>query len=104
MAPRYAKTYIGEFLRILNPEGILTFDLPSHSKGLFLFKHKIANIVPYSLLQTLFKAVLHRPAMYMYPIKKQELFNYLEGKARIIGAEECPEWKEWFVYRYYIAK
>jgi hypothetical protein len=56
------------------------------------------------LLQALFKAILHRPAMYMYPIKKQELFSYLEGKARIIEAEACPEWKEWFVYRYYIGK
>lgn len=105
MKPVYSRKYIQEFLRILSPDGVLIFQLPSQQ--IVNVVQNIANI----LRQFLYNFKLYRqlrygnrPLMEMYGIKKQEVVSFLEqcgGKLIDIQPAEVPGWES---YRYCVVK
>ena len=100
MPARFAKQYIREFLRVLNPAGMLLFQLPSHRKG------KLARLG--SLAQKIFDPVLDpiSPRVVMRGIDKQEVIRLLTaqgGEVLDIAADQSagPEWES---FRYLVKK
>lgn len=105
--PRYSKKYIQEYLRILNPNGLLIFQLPSGRRGKTRFiRLAIAGIL-YRLNRMIGARCLRLlPKMEMYGIKQQKVVEFLNGNGAIIvdvvqdqGAG--PNWTSW---RYCVAK
>ena len=100
MPGRFAKKYIGEFLRVLSPDGLLLFQLPSRRAG------SLARVR--SLAHELFDPLLHpiRPRVVMRGIPQQEVVQLLAehgGEVLDIAADESagPEWES---YRYLVRK
>ena len=91
MAPKYAKRYIHEFVRLLKPDGLCLFQLPSRSrldrenKSLFQKVSKFLGIPPslhrrILLLSNRLKwSILRRPIMEMYGIPSQEVIACIES-------------------------
>ena len=107
MKPEYAKSYIKEFLRLLKPEGVLIFQLPSRNLGpprhrestieavpapetpsIFIwFKQNFKRNVPEVLWRWYvdLKDPVQQPVMQMYGIERTEVEVFLRGNgARII--------------------
>lgn len=106
MEPKYAKNYIREFIRILKPNGLLIFQLPSEQVS-FKLKLFIKQIIP----NTIFKTYLQirykdKPVMEMYGIKREELVKFLEGnKAIIIDIiEDNNAGENWISFTYFVTK
>jgi 2-polyprenyl-3-methyl-5-hydroxy-6-metoxy-1,4-benzoquinol methylase len=100
MPARYAKKYIAEFLRVLNRDGLLLFQLPSRRAG------SLARVR--SLAHELFDPMLHpiRPRVVMRGIPQREVVQLLAGhggEILDIAADESagPEWES---YRYLVTK
>ena len=100
MPARFAKKYIAEFLRVLSPDGLLLFQLPSRRAG------SLARVR--SLAHELFDPLLHpiRPHVVMRGIPQQEVVQLLAehgGEVMDIAADESagPEWES---YRYLARK
>jgi hypothetical protein len=93
--PIYSKNYLREFLRVLNPEGILVFQLPS----------QLVN-------QTTSSRISQRPfdpdnpIMEMHGVKKEEVLNLLrhEGGSVIHLETDTSLGSEWESFRYYVRK
>jgi len=100
MPARFARQYIAEFLRVLNPDGLLLFQLPSRRRG------KLARVR--SLSHELFGSVLHpiQPRVVMRGIPKQEVVRLLTqhgGEVLDIASDESagPTWES---FRYLVKK
>jgi len=91
MPPRYIKCYLREFLRLLSPDGVLLFQLPSQRSG------KFASIR--SLPRRLYHHVLYpsSPFMDMRGIRKDNVVHWLTkhgGKILDLIPDRSggPEW------------
>jgi 2-polyprenyl-3-methyl-5-hydroxy-6-metoxy-1,4-benzoquinol methylase len=100
MPARFARQYIAEFLRVLNPHGLLLFQLPSRRQG------KLARVR--SLANELFGPVLHpiQPRVVMRGIPKQEVIRLLTqhgGEVLDIAIDHSagPTWES---FRYLVKK
>jgi 2-polyprenyl-3-methyl-5-hydroxy-6-metoxy-1,4-benzoquinol methylase len=100
MPVRFARQYIVEFLRVLNPNGLLLFQLPSRRQG------KLARVR--SLAHELFGPMLHpiQPHVVMRGIPKQEVIRLLTehgGEILDIACDQSagPTWES---YRYLVMK
>ena len=63
--PRYSHKYLAEFLRILKPEGVLVFQLPSHATPEYLRKQKLKRFMPTGLLR------MYRKWRHKMPVGKE---------------------------------
>lgn len=114
MKPKYIRNYIKEFLRLLNGNGILIFQLPSERiRSDRIISEIFRHIVPASLLDRVFymriylKSLITKgPAMEMYSIKKEELINFLEeNKAKVVDIKKDPmHHGRWESYVYFVMK
>jgi len=107
--PKISKKYIREFLRILNPGGVLIFQLPApfkindfknfNFKNLFTF---FAQYTPRWLLDLLHPLVHFD----MYGIEKKQIIKLLENNgAKIIDIkEDYSASQKWRGYRYFVKK
>jgi 2-polyprenyl-3-methyl-5-hydroxy-6-metoxy-1,4-benzoquinol methylase len=100
MPPHFAKRYILEFLRVVDPDGLLLFQLPSRRKGDFARVRSVAH--------QLFDPVLHpiRPRVVMRGILKQEVVQLLTahgGEVLDVASDQSagPEWES---FRYLVKK
>ena len=100
MPARFAKRYIAEFLRVLNPDGILLFQVPSRRKGNLPRLRSLAHEV--------FGPLLHpiAPRVVMRGIPKQEVVTLLtEHGGEILDiAEDQSAGPTWESYRYLVTK
>jgi ubiquinone/menaquinone biosynthesis C-methylase UbiE len=102
MEPVYAKRYIGEFLRLLRPGGVLVFQLPSKRIG---HRHR-------TLLKAAFPGVVrlyHRwkhgeaPVMEMYATPRRDMVSFLESKrAPVLGIREIRPSDDWLTLQYLV--
>jgi ubiquinone/menaquinone biosynthesis C-methylase UbiE len=109
MPPRYSKKYIKEFLRLLFPEGLLVFQLPSHfadpSKVLHL-KRRIRHLAPTPVLR-LYRRARRLPGVEMYGIPQEQLIRFLEQQGgRVLDVQQDPAGGggEWLSFRYWVTK
>ena len=111
--PRYSKSYLKEFLRILAPHGLLIFQQPSErilrarapSKRL---KQSIEFVTPKILLDFYRKAkfeISKQQKMEMYGIKQEELQESLEENgAKIVDIVQGQSAPGWISFRYCVTK
>ena len=107
MKPNISKNYIKEFLRILCPNGLLIFQLPSQLRVINL-STLILRICPKTLLDLTYRKVKYRnqPRMEMYRIKRKHVVRLLKlNGAKIVDIIEYQSAGTWWVsYRYCVTK
>lgn len=112
MEPRYARRYIREFFRVLSPEGIMIFQIPSRRAGGAVAgpsraRQIIRSLVPSRLLSWYHRARYGKNAFIeMYGIPRREIAKLLVScGAEIIGVEENRDaGDDWESFRYYARK
>lgn len=109
MEPRYSKKYIKEFTRILAPDGILVFQLPSESSRALRVLKLIKKILPPVLLDSYRKLRWGRSAvaeMETYGVKKEEVVALLEqhGVKILDIVQDHHVTASWVSFRYYVKK
>jgi 2-polyprenyl-3-methyl-5-hydroxy-6-metoxy-1,4-benzoquinol methylase len=128
MKPEYAKSYIKEFLRVLKPEGVLIFQLPSRNLGTPRHRESTIEAVPSPETPSIFvtfkqnfkrnvpevlwrwyvdlKYPVQQPVMQMYGIERSEVESSLKGNgARIVDVvrDGCAG-DTWEGFRYCVTK
>jgi ubiquinone/menaquinone biosynthesis C-methylase UbiE len=100
MPARFAKRYIAEFLRVLNPDGMLLFQVPSRRKGNLPRLRTQAHELFGSLLQPIV------PRVVMRGIQKQEVVTLLtqHGGEILDIADDQSAGPTWESYRYLVQK
>lgn len=100
MPARFAKRYIAEFLRVLNPAGMLVFQVPSRRKGKLPKLRTQAHELFGPLLQPI------APHVVMRGIPKQEVIRVLgEHGGEILDiADDQSAGPTWESYRYLVQK
>ncbi len=77
MAPRYTKQYLVEFLRILAPQGLLLFQIPSRPRALRL---RIKQWIPQALLNQFYRLKYRdAPVMEMHGVPKDDVTSLVEA-------------------------
>lgn len=114
MKPKYSKNYIREFLRILVPDGVLIFHLPSERiKSNATFKKILRHVVPARLLESAFYWRIHlksmldkEPRMDVYSIEKREIVSLLkENGTKIVDIrQDQNNGSSWVSLRYCVMK
>ena len=104
MEPRFMKNYLSEFARILKPNGLLVFQLPSEAKVSILKLNKFLPSLLY--LYRKLKYGFSTPIMEMYYINKKELVPFMQQHgAMLVDAvpyeSAGPEWES---FRYCFRK
>ncbi len=108
--PRYAKDYIKEFLRVLLPQGLLVFQLPSHPA--MTLKGLVIRMTPAPLLDIIraggLKALIlyckdrNQPRLQMHGIRRNEVVAFLkEHGANVVDIQPNQNaGKGWISYQY----
>jgi len=114
MQPKYIRAYLTEFIRILNSNGVLVFQLPGERlRGNSIGKRIIRNLVPESWIDALFHwqirwqaFLLGQPVMEMYGIPREKVIGHLHSiNAVVLHSHQLPlEQSVWQSYRYYVMK
>lgn len=111
MEPKYAKSYLREFMRVLSRGGVLYFGIPDRRKGLTnygmvkvrayecLAGHRHA----YSLYRTL-RRPPKVPSMEMHGIARTEVKSLMESAGGKVEFIENDSSNNWLSYRYCIRK
>lgn len=113
MEPRYAKQYIREFIRVLSPQGLLVFQLPSILEGaapptekiMLKIKRGMGKVIRSAVPATLLQLIHMEPISECYGIEQEELKHFLKsngGKIVDITHDTCTP--GWISYRYCVAK
>ncbi|MCO6450144.1 MAG: class I SAM-dependent methyltransferase [Caldilineales bacterium] len=103
MPPRYSQAYIGEFLRILAPGGILVFQIPSTARRL---RNRLTQPLrptrPFRWLQKIRHG--DQPVMDMYGIPKDEVLRLVQtrgGTVLDVQADSSAD-AMWHSFRYLV--
>lgn len=102
MEPVYAKRYIGEFLRILRPGGVLVFQLPSERIG---HRHRGLLKAAFPGMTRLYRRWKHgqAPIMEMYATPRRDMVSFLESKqAPVLGVREILPPDDWLTLQYLV--
>ncbi len=104
--PRLTRSYLAEFLRLLAPDGLLMFHLPSHRRRPAVARWLPGNLYP--RLARLAWAAAHpgRPVVPMYGVRPKTVKAWIEGSGgRVLAAEPRDSaGPEWVSFRYSVAK
>ncbi len=105
MPPRFAAAYIGEFLRVLKPDGILLFQIPSQPRQ--WWRRLVQPLKP-TRLWRLYQRLRYgeAPVMAMYGIPRHRVEQLLRrhgGYLLDVTADESAD-VHWTSYRYCVGK
>jgi ubiquinone/menaquinone biosynthesis C-methylase UbiE len=93
--PRYAKSYIREFLRVTCPQGLLVFQIPSQARTLHLERLKF-------LVANTRRRVIGQPIMHMFSIPRNEVASLVQQAGGelvdIVARQACGDGWESFDY------
>lgn len=110
MEPQYSKNYMKEFLRILVPDGLLIFQLPSKKKATSTItkKQTIKKIIPRIILNVYCK-VKYGGVMEGYGMKREDVVEFLrQNGAKVADIQTCPpaigSTGNWVNFRYCVTK
>ncbi len=104
IAPRYSEKYIKEFLRILAPQGLLVFQIPSKPQNI---RQKIKQILPQSVLKWFYKMKYHgKPVMEIHGIPQENVIQLLnEQRGTILDIREDKRaFNEWSSFQYCVTR
>ena len=105
MKPKYSKSYIKEFLRILKPHGLLIFQIPSEPSRTIigLIIHYIPSIF-YDIIVKM--KYINRPLMDIYWIRKEDIIKFInQNGGEILSIEENQRAGKHFIsYNYFVRK
>ncbi len=87
--PAYAKKYVAEFIRVLKPEGILCFQLPTKRRS--VVKHIAFRITPFFVLRILMKLLRKNPTR-MHGQSKKKVVEFIESEGGVVIETES-NWK-----------
>jgi 2-polyprenyl-3-methyl-5-hydroxy-6-metoxy-1,4-benzoquinol methylase len=111
MEPQYAGKYIREFVRVLTPEGVLLFQIPSRQLKFYpqapSLRTKIKRFLPPSLLN-LYRRIKHffKPVLEMHGISKEKVVSILtQSGAQVLNIKEntAPD-RSWESFMYLATK
>ncbi len=104
--PRLTRSYLAEFLRLLAPDGLLMFHLPSHRRRPAIAGRFPGNLYPW--LARLAWAAAHpgRPVVPMYGVRRERVTAWIERSGGRVLAVEPREsaGPEWVNFRYSVAR
>ena len=126
MKPTYSQKYIKEFLRVLSPQGLLIFQLPSEPKTeanksnkssknqnkIDSIRQRIRQIIPLALLD-LYRQIRYgqniskRASMEMYGIRKDEVIRLIQEVENVELVNIKPNQSagnRWISFQYWIRK
>lgn len=110
MEPIYAKNYIREFLRILNPRGIAVFQVPEKPAiepvSEKSFKETVKKLTP-KLLMNFYRSLAKnsRPLIEMYGIPREEIEALIQQNGgRVMHIKEDSSARNWISYEYVVAR
>jgi len=113
MEPRYAKQYIQEFIRVLTPQGLLVFQLPSTlevaAPASENATRKIKKVMGKMIRSTVPATLLHlfriEPISECYGIKQEEVKHLLQmNGAKIVDMVQDHCTPGWIGFRYCVTK
>jgi ubiquinone/menaquinone biosynthesis C-methylase UbiE len=114
MKPKYTKEYIKEFIRVLNKNGFLIFQIPSKRIRINGFIRKLVRrLVPFAVLDRIFYLRIRLtsmfkkgPMMEVYSIKKEEVVKFIEENgAKILNIiPDQMNHGRWESYIYFVTK
>lgn len=110
IASKYSKNYIREFIRVLHPEGILVFQVPSEyipENDNNNFRQRIKRLMPEPVLKLIRKIkYLGDPVMEMHCLSKDSVLKLLnENNAKVRHIEPYSSAGDrWMSYRYFVGK
>jgi SAM-dependent methyltransferase len=117
MEPRYAVSYLKEFLRVLAPGGLILFQLPSHAIARPLVRDRVKRAIKWLLPRSVLRAY-HRlrgthpapeplgPVMEMYGMSRpqvERLLRRMGAQLLDVIPDESPG-PTWISYRYCVTK
>lgn len=121
MEPRYSKTYIREFVRVLAPEGVLVFQIPSEldpelqaqvlaqealARGHSNLRMRIKPFIPKTVLD-LRQWILARrtPVMSFHGVPRAEVVEELERSGGEVVDIQPDTWTPgWVAFRYFVTR
>jgi ubiquinone/menaquinone biosynthesis C-methylase UbiE len=104
IAPRYSKKYIIEFLRILAPQGLIVFQIPSEPKRL---RQRIKQKLPQSVLKQFYRFKYQEaPVMELHGVHRDEVVKLIKEYQGVILniREDKRAFDEWTSFHYYVTK
>ena len=111
MKTEYSKKYIEEFFRVLAPEGILVFQIPSKRTDKTLSLYKIKSVLQKLPLYEQIIPVYYRikynnkAIMEMYGIPKEEVLNLIKNNGgKLLDFKPDSTIEFWESYQYICAK
>jgi SAM-dependent methyltransferase len=99
LKPRYTRQYLAEFMRVLRPEGLLIFQLPSRPATL---AGRLKQIVPEPLVDA-YRRLRYgaHPAVTMFGLSKAEIISWCgQHGAAILDVTEWAPDARWQSFRY----
>jgi len=101
---QYSKDYIKEFLRILSPDGLLIFQLPSGPAN--TIKGLAIRVIPPILVKVYYTLRYGNQAMEMHGMKREAVINFVEQNGgRIVDVRrDQSSGKAWVSFRYCVIK
>lgn len=104
MQPRYSQNYIKEFCRILVPQGVLIFQIPSEPTPILRRRQRIKRWLPAALIRQVRK-IKDTAVMEMYAVKREEVVRLVEGQGlRIVDIQPDGSAPGWVGFRYCATK
>ncbi|MFT4664009.1 MAG: ubiquinone/menaquinone biosynthesis C-methylase UbiE [Polaribacter sp.] len=108
MQPKYAKNYIKDFLRIIKPEGIIMFQIPSKPDRGTRIHHSFSSRIKQSFSRFLRPKSLENKAlimeMYWIPIDEMVAFLTEHGAKIIMIKKNNAAGDSWDSYSYIVGK
>ncbi len=100
---RYVRNYLREFFRILAPQGLIIFELPSEERQTSIkrIKRLVRPLIPTGLLGSYRRRRYYRfPRIEMYGMKRDDVVSFLEESGgRIVDITPHPGFG-WMGFRY----
>jgi SAM-dependent methyltransferase len=103
MSPELGRCYLGEFLRLLSPNGMLVFQMPSHPARTLRGLAK-ESLPPWLLSHLRRRGSLYEPRIAMHCTPKRQIEDFLTGHGAVLLHVERDRaaGPSWLSYRYYV--
>lgn len=100
MEPSYARRYIAEFIRVLAPDGLAVFQIPSERRG----RIRILSRLTPNWLQERYRRVRHPDTMALsvYGVPRREILKLCQERgAEVIRVDDSSDVAGWESLRYF---